>query len=40
MEDLNEKVTKLEIAVLYSKIPDEIKKDVSPYISVKKMKRE
>ncbi len=37
-EDLNEKkLQSLEIAVLYSKIPDEIKKEiVSPYISVEK----
>ena len=35
-EDLNKKeLQSLEIAVLYSKIPDEIKKEiVSPYISV------
>ena len=37
-EDLNKKkLQSLEIAVLYSKIPDEIKKEiVSPYISVEK----
>ena len=37
-EDLNKKkLESLEIAVLYSKIPDEIKKEiVSPYISVEK----
>jgi len=37
-EDLNEKkLQSLEIAVLYSKIPEEIKKEiVSPYISVEK----
>ena len=37
-EDLNKKeLQSLEIAVLYSKIPDEIKKEiVSPYISVDK----
>ena len=37
-EDLNNKeLQSLEIAVLYSKIPDEIKKEiVSPYISVEK----
>ena len=37
-EDLNDKeLQSLEIAVLYSKIPDEIKKEiVSPYISVEK----
>ena len=36
-EDLNKKeLRSLEIAVLYSKIPEEIKKEiVSPYISVK-----
>ena len=36
-EDLNGKeLQSLEIAVLYSKIPDEIKKEIiSPYISVK-----
>ena len=35
-EDLNKKkLQSLEIAVLYSKIPDEIKKEIiSPYISV------
>ena len=36
-EDLNNKeLQSLEIAVLYSKIPDTIKKKVSPYISVEK----
>ncbi len=37
-EDLNEKkLQSLEIAVLYSKIPDEIKKEIiTPYISVEK----
>ena len=37
-EDLNDKeLQSLEIAVLYSKIPDEIKKEIiSPYISVEK----
>ena len=37
-EDLNKKeLQSLEIAVLYSKIPDTIKKEiVSPYISVEK----
>ena len=37
-EDLNKKkLQSLEIAVLYSKIPDEIKKEIiSPYISVEK----
>ena len=37
-EDLNNKeLQSLEIAVLYSKIPEEIKKEiVSPYISVEK----
>ena len=37
-EDLNKKeLQSLEIAVLYSKIPEEIKKEiVSPYISVEK----
>ena len=37
-EDLNnKKLQSLEIAVLYSKIPDEIKKEiVTPYISVEK----
>ena len=37
-EDLNNKeLQSLEIAVLYSKIPDEIKKEiVTPYISVEK----
>ena len=37
-EDLNQKeLQSLEIAVLYSKIPDEIKQEiVSPYISVEK----
>ena len=37
-EDLNKKeLQSLEIAVLYSKIPNEIKKEiVSPYISVEK----
>ena len=37
-EDLNNKeLQSLEIAVLYSKIPDAIKKEiVSPYISVEK----
>ena len=37
-EDLNNKeLQSLEIAVLYSKIPDEIKKEIiSPYISVEK----
>ena len=34
-EDLNGKqLQSLEIAVLYSKIPDEIKEIISPYISV------
>ena len=37
-EDLNNKeIQSLEIAVLYSKIPEEIKKEIiSPYISVEK----
>ena len=36
-EDLNKKeLQSLEIAVLYSKIPNEIKKEISPYISVDK----
>ena len=37
-EDLNnKKLQSLEIAVLYSKIPEEIKKEIiSPYISVEK----
>ena len=36
-EDLNNKeLQSLEIAVLYSKIPDEIKTNISPYISVEK----
>ena len=36
-EDLNKKLQSLEIAILYSKIPDEIKKEIiSPYISVEK----
>ena len=41
-EDLNKKeLQSLEIAVLYSKIPEEIKKEIiSPYISVEKMKPE
>ena len=41
-EDLNKKeLQSLEIAVLYSKIPEEIKKEiVSPYISVEMMKQE
>ena len=41
-EDLNNKeLQSLEIAVLYSKIPDKIKNEiVSPYISVEKMKQE
>ena len=41
-EDLNKKeLRSLEIAVLYSKIPRKIKKEiVSPYISVKRMKLE
>ena len=38
MEDLNnQELQSLEIAVLYSKIPDEIKKEIiTPYISVEK----
>ena len=40
-EDLNKKLQSLEIAVLYSKIPEAIKKEIiSPYISVEKMKLE
>ena len=37
-EDLNKKkLQSLEIAILYSKIPEEIKKEIiSPYISVEK----
>ena len=36
-EDLNKELQSLEIAVLYSKIPSEIKKEIiSPYISVEK----
>ena len=36
-EDLNKRITKFRNAVLYSKIPDEIKKEiVSPYISVER----
>ena len=36
-EDLKKELQSLEIAVLYSKIPEEIKKEiVSPYISVDK----
>ena len=41
-EDLNNKeLQSLEIAVLYSKIPDSIKKEIiTPYISVEKMRQE
>ena len=41
-EDLNDKqLQSLEIAVLYSKIPDTIKKEiVTPYISVSKDRQE
>ena len=41
-EDLNKKeLQSLEIAVLYSKIPEEIKREIiSPYISVTQMKQE
>ena len=36
-EDLNKKeLQSLEIAVLFSKIPDSIKKEIIPYISVQK----
>ena len=36
-EDLNNKELQSEIVVLYSKIPEEIKKEiVTPYISVEK----
>ena len=36
-EDLNKKeLQSLEIAALYSKIPNEIKKEIIPYISVEK----